>query len=292
MLGHSGAGKTTYVSLMYHAMWEGAGGFEVRANNTGQHQRLITDATGIYRGRYPDPTHQRAMYELTLRFGGQDVYPFSWGDYRGGALSDRSTNADVALLHRDLAIADGIVLFVDSHALLNQPRAQRDVRRLVALVMDALGNRDEVLTPLVVACTKYDLVPDVQDTHERLQAAFQPLIDAVAATEHVHGTILPVACGPDPVNVVVPVLWCLRFGVAGLAMRLAAEIEGLHRAAAYAEANDTFGDRITSWFKSEPTFAEIASRHRSDARQRQRDLQPLIEPAQHLDLLLGDLLHF
>ena len=35
MLGHSGAGKTTYLSLMYAEMHEGVAGFRVRATTTG-----------------------------------------------------------------------------------------------------------------------------------------------------------------------------------------------------------------------------------------------------------------
>jgi hypothetical protein len=53
MLGHSDAGKTTYMSLMYEMMGRGVGGFVVSAENPDDHVRLSAAAKAIRTGRYP-----------------------------------------------------------------------------------------------------------------------------------------------------------------------------------------------------------------------------------------------
>ena len=77
MLGHSGAGKTTYVSLMYAEMHKGVAGFRVRAGDDDHHRQLMADAKAIRAGTYPAATHRRARYDLALgvrpRFGGHAV---------------------------------------------------------------------------------------------------------------------------------------------------------------------------------------------------------------------------
>ena len=66
MLGHSGAGKTTYLSLMYTEMQDGIGGFQVRAKNSSQHRQLLADAQAIRSSQYPPATNHRASYNLAL----------------------------------------------------------------------------------------------------------------------------------------------------------------------------------------------------------------------------------
>lgn len=290
MLGHSGAGKTTYVSLMYQAMQRSTGGFTVRADKDKHHRQLLADADEILRGRYPDPTHQRTSYPLTLKYHDDDVMPFRWRDYRGGALNDRSTGADAAELHEDLVGADGIVLLVDAVKLNSDPRAARDIRRLTTLILPALEAREEVLTPLVIGVTKCDLVDlDGAGVLDRLFDPFEQLINAVGATRHIHGTLTPLACGPDPVNVAVPVLWALRFGVMGRAMRAHAAYETATAGAEHAYRNDTIADRIGSWWRDEPSWASIGDRQRGIALAELQILQPLIEPVDRLGALLDEI---
>lgn len=289
MLGHTGAGKTTYVSLMYREMQDGVAGFQVRARDSRQHDTLLKHARQILRGRYPDPTHQRSVYDLSLFHDGTEVLPFSWRDYRGGALADRSTGTGVGELHADLTTADGIVLFVDAVTLTRDRHATREVRRLTTHVQRALDSRDEVLTPVVVAVTKCDLVDmDAPGVTDAILDPFGPLVTAIGATSHIHGTVLPIACGPEPANVVVPVLWSLRFGIAGQALQLMAEIEAAQSAAAAAAARDTVGDRVRSFLFSEPTYASISEGHAATARSRFAQLEPLLEPVQQLGALLED----
>jgi Double-GTPase 2 len=294
MLGHSGAGKTTYLSLMYAEMQEGIAGFRVQANDDEQHKQLLRDARQIRASRYPPATRQRASYDLTLSYNGSQVLPFTWRDHRGGAASGRSTDgADVAQLTADLKEADGIVIFIDSVAVSRDRAASRMAAQLSTHVLRAMHERAEVLTPLLIAATKSDLIDlDNEKVTEAIFAPVEKLARAVAETRHIVGTIIPVSCGPSPLNVVVPVLWSLCFGVTGMAMRLNAEAEESARAMTSAAANDTLTDRIVSWWRSERSWAAIAESHRQAGLQALRQLDVLIPPAQGLETLLEGIQYF
>jgi len=294
MLGHSGAGKTTYVSLMYAEMQQGVAGFRVQANDHGHHEQLLRDARQIRASRYPPATRQRASYDLTLSYNGSQVLPFTWRDHRGGAASGRSTDAaDVAQLTADLKEADGIVVFVDGAAVSRDHAASRMAARLSSHVLRAMHERAEVLTPLVIAATKADLIDlDDEKVTGAIFAPFEELAKAVAETRHIVGTIIPVSCGPSPLNVVVPVLWSLRFGVTGMAMRLNAKVEASASAMTSAAAKDTLTDRIVSWWRDEPSWASIAEDHRKAGLRALQQLQVLIPPAEGLEALLEGIHYF
>lgn len=287
MLGHSAAGKTTYVSLMYSVMNTGIGGFSVRARQDDDGSRLARAARAIRIGQYPAPTDQRDVFDLILRHNGADVFPFTWRDYRGGTLREKTDSSQARELHNDLKRADGIVLFCDSVALLNESRAGRDVRALVSHVQRAVDAREKRLTPLVIALTKADLV-DLEDEKviERLKAPFMPLAQAVAATEHVVGTMIPVACGPAPVHVHIPVLWSLRFGIIGRVHELEASIEAKIESANSWAAQDTLWNRFTSAWNDETPAWRHAAALRQQAYTEYQIYEPLIDPANKLGGIL------
>jgi hypothetical protein len=288
MLGNSGAGKTTYLSLMYDEMRGGVAGFEVRAREGGHHRQLLTDARAIRSSRYPPPTNRRDSFDFALSYAGEEVLPFTWRDHRGGAASGRTADGeDVAQLHADLKESDGIVMFIDGHALVHETRAARQAARLSSHVLRAMKDRPEVLTPLVVAITKCDLIDTADDkVGEAIIAPLNELISAVAATKHILGTVIGVSCGPRPENVAVPVLWSLRFGIIGMAMRLKAAMDESAAQANRAAANDWWLDRLVSKITQEDSWADIAQRHRRSALRAHADLQALIKPAEGLDKLL------
>jgi hypothetical protein len=294
MLGHSGAGKTTYLSLMYAEMQVGIGGFQVRAKDGGQHGQLLADARAIRSSRYPPATNRRASYELALRYNGAEVLPFTWRDHRGGAASGRTSDgADVAQLHQDLLQSDAIVLFVDGHALVREPTAARNARRLSSHVLRAMRDRPLVPTPLVIAVTKSDLIDiDDEKVGEQVFAPVEELAKAVAGTKHIFGTVIPVACGPAPMNVVVPVLWSLRFGLNGMLIRLGTEVESSVKAANAAARRDTLLDRVGSWWRGESSYATIAQNYRQAALRAQQQIRPLVKPAEGLEQMLKDVRYF
>ena len=246
------------------------------------------DAKAIRSGTYPAATHRRACYDLTLSYNGTEVLPFSWRDHRGGAASGRTTDAqDVAELNQDLLDSDAIVMFVDGAELVNDPRAARTVGRLSGHVLRALHDREEVPTPLVIAVTKCDLIDLDNEQVQAIDAPLRELASAVGATRHIHGTVLLVSCGPSPMNVILPVLWSLRFGVIGMAMRLAATVQYSSEAAKAAASRDTLADRFsagggrtigslassTGWRRCAPTRTSRFSSHRPRAGEAPPDVE-------------------
>ena len=73
------------------------------------HRRLSGLAAAITEGRYPPPSDQRGSYEFQLRHAGRPVVDFTWQDYRGGAITERSTSTQAQELRKDLGEADAII---------------------------------------------------------------------------------------------------------------------------------------------------------------------------------------
>jgi hypothetical protein len=274
---------------MYSLMKEGIGGFSVRAENSADDARLDRAARAIRVGQYPAPTDQRSVFDLVLRRDGVDVFAFTWRDYRGGALAEKTDSPQTRQLHEDLRQADGIVIFCDSVKLLTDPRARRDVRTLVSHVQRTLGERGERLTPLVLALTKADLVDlDDEKVPQRLRAPFLPLIEAVANSRHVAGTQVLVTCGPHPQHVYVPVLWTLGIGIVGRAFELKSSIEDKTGQADHYQRYDTIGDRIFSWLTRQPSARQWSASLREQAQAEYWKYAPLVDPAIQLIDIMRD----
>lgn len=224
MLGGSDAGKTTYVSLMYRRLGDGITGFSCRAADQRVHAALHAAGGDVLSGVYPRNTHQREMHDLVLRYQGADVLPFRWRDYRGEVLTQEgATSAQARELHGDLTEADGILLFADSWRLLHAPGQEQglEIRHMVTSVLRAFAERDKRITPLVIVLTKFDLVArEGPSAIRRLKEPFGPLIRAAATEPHIRGAVVPLVCGPRPVNVQIPALWVLHSGLVGQASRL------------------------------------------------------------------------
>jgi hypothetical protein len=290
MLGHSDAGKTTYMSLMYELMNKGVNGFSISAATDADHRRLMQDARAIRKGRYPDPSNRRHEYALRLRHNSSQVLDFRWKDFRGGVLTERSTSAQKRELQDDLMTADGIVLFVDLHDMVTSRHARRKVRFLNVLVTDVLSRRDRP-TPMVIAATKCDLVGDSVDLSP-FESAFEPMIEAISASQHTHGTLVELTCGPRPVNVHGPVLFCLALGVLARVAELQSSFESAIENAREAARKDTLWDRVSSPFKGEPTWRSIAADRYAAAFAEYTALEPLIEPSRALLHQVSGLPHF
>lgn len=286
MLGHTNAGKTSYMSAMYRTMaLDGIAGFRVRAKDDRAHQQLLAAGTGLLKGNYPAPSDRRHEYVLTLRHAASPLIDFTWKDYRGGALRDRSSVGDTRQLLEDLTNADAIVLFLDSVDLQNSAAARRKIRDLTTVVFQALENR-EGTTPIVIALTKSDLIDESKI--DRMLEPFDSFIQAVQTQRYVIGTLVPVACGPEPTNVVLPVLFCLYFGVRHNAEVMVANLKGAESQAMRYTARDTAYDRwINGKLFGERTNRERAIEAYRQAEQEYRRLEPLLLPIQRLEYMLG-----
>ncbi|MGW7379022.1 hypothetical protein [Streptomyces sp. NPDC054794] len=221
MLGHSGVGKTTYVSLMYAAMRDGIKGFGLRARASADHDTLTAAAEDVLAGRRPQHPGERSVFEFALHYRGRAVLPLRWHEYRelSGPTGRR--------LRRRALTADGFVLFAEAPRLLDDTAYRAELRRAADCLRQALTERGRQLTPLVLAFTKCDLVPRAHvpgiartTLLDDLTAPFTELVEAVAATEHLRGAVALVSCGREPVNITIPVLWSLHHAIAGRGLAL------------------------------------------------------------------------
>jgi GTPase SAR1 family protein len=287
MLGHTNAGKTTYMALMYRAMaTEGVSGFRIRAQDEQHHRQLLTAGNGILRGQYPRPSDRRDEYPLSLRHAASPLIDFSWKDYRGGALRDLSTALDTSQMLDDLKAADAIILFFDSVDLQRSQVARQKVRDLTTIVYRTLQDRTQP-TPIVITLTKSDLV-DLANRDRRLEP-FESFIVGLSGQASVIGTVIEVACGPQPQNVMVPVLFCLYFGLTAKAAVLYRTIVQTTAKAEALRARDNLWDRMRSAVTGEETYRNLSDRAYRRAFEEYQSLEPLIGPIERLQYMLGEI---
>jgi GTPase SAR1 family protein len=286
MIGHEGVGKTTYMSSMYRQMaTEGLSGFWVRARNDADHRRLLSAADGVARAHYPPPSDHRSAYPLTLRYEGSSLIDFAWSDYRGGVLRE-SGNGQVDEFVTDALGADAVLVFVDSGDLIGRRAVARArVRDLTNIVFQVIDGRAATV-PVVLVVTKSDLLDDREDfpiDH------LENFIVAVQGNETVIGTIVPTVCGPEPRNILIPVLFTLYFGLHARAAELQARVEFALGAADHWSKNGGAWNRIKAKVKGEPNNIVLAGMARAAAAEEYRSLEPLLEPTQALQYMLSEI---
>ena len=190
------------------------GRLQGQAERPVEHQLLRRNARLMRLGTFPEASNRRSVYQFQLWHGEDRVFDFVWRDYRGGALTEGSGSAQAVQLRADMESAGGLVIMVDSTELTGNPRSRAAVRPLVSTAIRLLSQRKELM-PVVVALTKWDLVATTaQQTNEAARDLLGGLMDAISGTDHLYGALIPVACGRQPLNVVLPVLWCLHVGIA------------------------------------------------------------------------------
>jgi GTPase SAR1 family protein len=75
MLGHTGVGKTTYMTSLYGIMQENINGFSLNAHENKFHQFLISAFLDVQKDKYPLPTSFRESYDFNLMLNNQPVFP-------------------------------------------------------------------------------------------------------------------------------------------------------------------------------------------------------------------------
>ncbi len=285
MLGHSGVGKTTYMASMYGAVQAGVDKFSLASRYIRDHDDLVSLAQDIQCGTYPPPTAIKSSYDFYLKYDGRRFFPFTWSDYRGGALIERSSSDDTRQLIQDLSKCDGVLVFCDSEQAASGRGAGRDIRRMTNLIGEALSRMKRPI-PIVIVFTKYDLVEEID---EHVWDSIEGLLQIVDASEHLAGAVIPVACGSKPENIELPLLFLLYCGVAlthdALIEQMEEdELEGDH----YARAADEhpIWDFIDSIFGDSDSDRAFEAYER--AKQKLAELEPLIEPCRSLEQYLEE----
>jgi GTPase SAR1 family protein len=282
MIGHTNAGKTTYMAMMYRLMngKKGYEGFRIVANDSARHAELLDNAGAIDSGRYPPPTARHSEYDFTLYFDGREVSDFTWNDYRGGAIMERSTSADTAKLLKEIADSDAVVIFADAYELATNPASHNDVQELTDLMHRAISDSGSG-KPLVLAFTKADLVRSTAEWAVALEP-FEQVIQAMDQSRDIKATTVTVACGDRPKAVQMPVLWCLSYGLANQAKKLRDDVARYRKRAEEHAKNDTIGNRFGSWLRDEESEHKKQLRYLAWAEENLAELAPLEQRAHQL----------
>ncbi len=257
MLGTTGAGKTSYLLGMYAVMQTGVQGFTLAANDMdldlelAQRWEKLISLKG--EDRWPTP-NAAAMenYGFDFSYGFRPLMSFQWLDYRGLALSDRSTEQDVADLVQYLKESACLFLCISGEHLVNEitPSTVREIKsdRQNQFIQQyiSVNKQPDSQNPFPVALviTKYDLCHHrnkeeiIADVKRLFQALFTPNSGWLVM-------VCPVSLGrelcddPDnanivPVNVHLPVVFAVysQLRAYGLKLksdpdRLAAELEAI-----------------------------------------------------------------
>jgi GTPase SAR1 family protein len=282
MLGYSDAGKTTYMAMMYRFMNKAKGhnGFRIEADNRQQGIKLLENAESISHGWYPDPTDRRDSYHFSLYFQGQRISTFEWADYRGGALTERSTNEDMAALLADMKSCDAIVVFADAYELATVPDSHRRVRRLTVLMQQAISAQRSAI-PIVLAYTKADLIRKSEQWRVAIEP-FEQVSRALETSANVKGAIVTVSCGKRLKAVHVPVLWCLSQGVANTIRALQDDVNYYTRQADSHGERGSIGNSIKSMWNGVDSEWKKQRLYLKEAEDKLAEIQPLLLPADRL----------
>lgn len=284
MLGAGSSGKTTYMAAMYEAMAKGHKGFSLQTQDPDHGAELLATARNIRSKKYPPPSAHRELYDFTLAAKQGPLFQFAWNDYRGGAISERATDADTAAVHRDLIGADGIVVFADSDYFAHDPSPQALARRLTAVLQRALADRRRPI-PLVLAYTKTDLLGR-KDKWEEVTRPLAALHRSIQNVPDGRGIVVRITCGRWNKNVHLPVLWCLSHLVVDHIEDLRREHEREMASERNARGNVTLKDTFGSWWRNETSWSTIARRHAESAAQAYAKIAPLEAPARELQQLV------
>jgi GTPase SAR1 family protein len=232
MLGTTGAGKTSYLLGMYAVMQTGIQGFTLAAKDMDLDLELIQRWEKLIslkgEDRWPTP-NAAAMeyYGFDFSYGFRPLMGFEWLDYRGLALSDRSTEQDVAELVQYLQVSACLFLCISGEHLTGEltPNTVREIKsdRMNQFVQQYVSNNKQPNSqepfPVAIIITKYDLCHHrereaiIADVKKLFQALFTPNSGWLVM-------ICPVSLGRDlgddpdnakivPVNVHLPVVFAV-----------------------------------------------------------------------------------
>lgn len=232
MLGTSGAGKTSYLLGMYAIMQTGVQGFTLSAKDmdldlelTERWEKLIS-VTG--EDRWPTPNAATMEhYGFNFSYGFRPLMGFEWLDYRGLALSDRSTEQDVKDLVDYLASSQCLFLCISGEHLVAPitPSTVREIKsdRMNQFIQQYISERKNPSNqnpfPVAIVIAKYDLCHHrdrdeiIADVQKLFQGLFTPNTGWLTM-------ICPVSLGKElcndldnasivPVNVHLPVVFAV-----------------------------------------------------------------------------------
>lgn len=213
MVGHSGAGKTSFMAGMYKFLGNSKEGYGIRAVNSNQGQQLAHMAKNLDDGIYPAGTDIQQVYNFWLTCNGKDVISFNWMDYRGGILlTDDPDEEDMNKFMEAIKKADALIVFLDGQKLAqNTSRWTLEYDILISCIENSLDVEHSSVFPICFVITKCDLVPDSASFYGLKR--FSTLLDQISDSETVRGMLLRCAINKDSIiDPFFALSYCLYYG--------------------------------------------------------------------------------
>ena len=232
MVGHSGAGKTSFMAGMYNYLGDSKDGYGIRATKENQKRQLTRMAKNLDRGIYPAGTDIQQVYNFWLTCNGKDVVPFNWMDYRGGILlSDDPDEEDMNKFMEAIKRADALVVFLDGQKLaVNTKKWEFEYEILISCIENSLDVEHVAVFPICFVITKCDLLPDGASFYGLKR--FSTLFDQISDSKTVGGMLLRCAINKDSiVDPFFALSYCLYYGTPNYIKRIEdAKKEAIQRA--------------------------------------------------------------
>ena len=226
MLGVSNSGKTCFIYAMYDFMQKVQKGFTFITKDPDVDLDLNEGWESIaFDGIWPAGTQKTLLYDFSILFNSNPIMEFSWCDYRGGAITERSTDQDVKELHSRIFDSGCLIICIGADTIKEiingNYRRRRELIRLNNLIT-RFGVQNKRRIPIVFTLTKADLY--TAEDYKKLLTIIKEYFSSlyVKGSNWLHA-IVPVTLGKfkytnnnridgvvSPKNVHVPVMFFLH----------------------------------------------------------------------------------
>jgi GTPase SAR1 family protein len=151
MIGHSRAGKTSFMAALYRYLGGSIDGYGIKAIGT-QKTELELLTHKLSKGIFPTGTDIASEYNFQLTIHGDSIIPFNWYDYRGGVLTeDNDQDEEIHQLTKKIENADALIIFLDGVKLENHKKEYEiEYDILKTCIESALGTKNNNIFPIIV----------------------------------------------------------------------------------------------------------------------------------------------
>ncbi len=291
MIGHSGAGKTTYIAAMYAVMQSGINGFSIKADKKDLHEQLKLLSDNLQKGYYPNSTDIHSVYKFNLRYNSEDVLPFTWYDYRGGALLQSKRESDeVKDLDKKIRDSNALIVFLDGEKIMrNDYDVQKEYRRTQLFIQRAISNlSDDSIMPISLVITKAD-TPGMDLNKSPMIRHIERTWEAMTQNEKVVGILSSTVINQNEiVNVHFPFLNSMCFGLKRERDKIEGEInKHVTKGDSLNESANIF-DSIWSAIVGEESYKELADKEYNKAKRKIAVYDQLIDRTNRIIDIMQD----
>ncbi len=236
ILGTSGAGKTCYLLGMYHIMNMGMKSFYIKADDDTdvelktKYRKMKDSSLGT--NRFPAGTDTNSEYSFMLQYGFEDIVPFQWIDYAGGALVSKTAGDEEEYKKiKDTINESSCLLICVDGELLKGNDTEEKIERVKEHCTSSMHNffadyftENQNLPPTAIVLTKYDVCEkdtDLNEIDEVIREAFGDFFPLRSDIERIVA-IIPVSLGTNisennysgklkPINIHLPIFMGIWF---------------------------------------------------------------------------------